>query len=139
RGASRLRERSSAPWASRTASRPARTPPGAWSPSSRGSRALGRLGASMPGGRSAAASMGQIAELRVLDGPNLYFTRPAIKLTLELPRLVAMPEDRLAHRAEEAGVRSSSPALRPGAPASDRRLRCLARVGAHVPRLAADA
>ncbi len=82
---------------------------------------------------------GRVVELRVLDGPNLYFTRPAIKLTLELPRLVAMPEDKLAARAEATGVRSSGPALRPGPPNSDRRLRFLARVAADLTRVAADA
>jgi cyanophycin synthetase len=82
---------------------------------------------------------GRVVELRVLDGPNLYFTRPAIKLTLELPRLVGMPEDRLAARAEDAGVRTSSPALRPGPPNTDRRLRFLARVAAHLTRVAAEA
>jgi cyanophycin synthetase len=80
-----------------------------------------------------------VVELRVLDGPNLYFTRPAIKLTLSLPRLVAMPEERLAKRAEEAGVRSGGPGLRPGPPGSDRRLRFLARVAAQLTRVAADA
>src|SRR4051812_50130286 len=74
---------------------------------------------------------GRIVELRVLDGPNLYFTRPAIKLTLELSRLAAMPEERLARRAEEAGLRSNTntsadangPAVNPGPPGSDRRPR----------------
>ena len=27
----------------------------------------------------------ELVELRVLDGPNLYFTRPAVKLTVALP------------------------------------------------------
>jgi cyanophycin synthetase len=90
----------------------------------------------MAGGRSVP---GRVVELRILDGPNLYFTRPAIKLTLALPRLLDMPEERLAARAEEGGVRSSGPALRPGPPGSDRRLRFLARVAAHLTRVAADA
>ncbi|HEY7281817.1 MAG TPA: Mur ligase family protein, partial [Actinomycetota bacterium] len=50
-----------------------------------------------------------------------------------------MAEERLAARAEEGGVRSSGPALRPGPPGSDRRLRFLARVAAHLTRVAADA
>src|SRR3954471_19916365 len=86
---------------------------------------------------------GRIVELRVLDGPNLYFTRPAIKLTLELSRLAAMPEERPAQRAEEAGLRSNTntntnasadangPAVNPGPPGSDRRLRFLSRLAAH--------
>jgi cyanophycin synthetase len=78
-------------------------------------------------------------ELRVLDGPNLYFTRPAVKLSLSLTGLAAMPEERIAKRAAEAGVQSSGPALRPGLPGSGQRIRFLARVAAHVTRVAADA
>src|SRR5215212_3625726 len=37
-----------------------------------------------------------LVELRVLDGANLYFPRPAIKLTLELPGLLSLPEERAA-------------------------------------------
>src|SRR3954469_8746954 len=90
---------------------------------------------------------GRIVELRVLDGPNLYFTRPAIKLTLELSRLAAVPEERLARRAEEAGLRSNTntsadangPAVNPGPPGSDRRLRFLSRLAAHCTPGAAGA
>ncbi|HXJ67169.1 MAG TPA: Mur ligase family protein [Actinomycetota bacterium] len=92
----------------------------------------------MAGGRTQ-GSNGRLVELRVLDGPNLYFTRPAIKLTLELTKLADMPEDRLAKRAEEAGVRSNGAGIRPGPPGSDRRLRFLARVAAQLTRVAADA
>ena len=35
-----------------------------------------------------------LVELRVLDGPNLYFARPAIKLTLEVAGWLALPEER---------------------------------------------
>ncbi len=78
-------------------------------------------------------------EVRVLDGPNLYFTRPAIKLTLAAPNLMALPEERVTRRAGEAGLQTRSPALRPGPPGSDRRLRFVARVAAHLTRLLADA
>ena len=37
-----------------------------------------------------------LVELRVLDGANLYFPRPAIKLTLEVPGLLSLPEERAA-------------------------------------------
>ena len=33
-----------------------------------------------------------LVELRLLDGPNLYFPRPAAKLTLDLSELVALPD-----------------------------------------------
>ena len=32
-----------------------------------------------------------LVELRVLEGPNLYFPRAAIKLTLDIARLAAVP------------------------------------------------
>jgi cyanophycin synthetase len=89
--------------------------------------------------RRTPAPAGRLVELRVLDGPNLYFTRPAIKLTLSLAALASMPEDRLARRAEGAGLRASGPGLRPGPPGSGRRLRFLARVAAYLTRVAADA
>jgi cyanophycin synthetase len=38
------------------------------------------------------ASRGSLVELRVLDGANLYFPRPAVKLTLDLRGLLAMSE-----------------------------------------------
>ena len=37
-----------------------------------------------------------LVELRVLDGANLYFPRPAIKLTLDVPGLLSLPEERAA-------------------------------------------
>ena len=35
-----------------------------------------------------------LVELRVLDGANLYFPRPTIKLTLAVPGLLSLPEGR---------------------------------------------
>ena len=43
-------------------------------------------------------------ELRVLDGPNLYFPRPAIKLTLAMPGLDAASDARVRAVAERLGV-----------------------------------
>jgi cyanophycin synthetase len=77
-----------------------------------------------------------VVELRVLDGPNLYFTRPAIKLTLEVTPWLGMPEDRaqlLTHRAGFAPVAS------PGMPNSDQRRRYIARFAVHLTRVLADA
>ena len=33
-----------------------------------------------------------LVELRLLDGPNLYFPRPAAKVTLDLTELLELPE-----------------------------------------------
>jgi cyanophycin synthetase len=49
-------------------------------------------------------------ELRVLDGPNLYFPRPAIKLTLDVAGLLGLPEERAA----ASGVRALAVRSRPG-------------------------
>src|SRR5436190_24324346 len=49
--------------------------------------------ATMPTDRPAPV---RLDELRVLDGPNLYFTRPAVKLTLAVPRLIELSEERMA-------------------------------------------
>jgi cyanophycin synthetase len=77
-----------------------------------------------------------VVELRVLDGPNLYFTRPAIKLTLSVAPWLALPEDRAQRLTERAGF---SPVALAGAPNSDQRRRYLARFAVHVARLLADA
>src|SRR5438876_488161 len=42
-----------------------------------------------------------LVELRLLDGPNLYFTRPAVKLVVALPGWLALSEQRA--RAVEPG------------------------------------
>jgi cyanophycin synthetase len=71
----------------------------------------------------------EIAELRVLDGPNLYFPRPAIKLTLDVEPWISMDEQRFAAALERVGSGG-----RPGAPESDQRRRAVARMGAHLTR-----
>ena len=43
-------------------------------------------------------------EVRVLDGPNLYFTRPAIKLTLAVPGWLLAPADRVARTTARLGI-----------------------------------
>ena len=45
-----------------------------------------------------------MVELRVLEGPNLYFTRPAIKLTLAVPGWLGVSEERLLTIAGKLGV-----------------------------------
>ncbi len=84
-----------------------------------------------------------LVELRVLDGPNLYFTKPAVKLTLSVPGWLAAPEDRAGSRAEAVGMPGlaggSRPRIRPGSPESEHRLRFVARLAAHVARALASA
>ena len=78
----------------------------------------------------------EAVELRVLDGPNLYFTRPAIKLTLAMPGWLELPASRVEHEAERLKL---SPAGPPGALATEHRRRYLARLAAHVTRSLAEA
>jgi len=77
-----------------------------------------------------------VVELRVLDGPNLYFTRPAIKLTLDVPPWLALPDGRAEGLTRRAGF---TPVASAGAPNSDQRRRYVARFTVHVARLLADA
>jgi cyanophycin synthetase len=77
-----------------------------------------------------------VVELRVLDGPNLYFTRPAIKLTLGVAPWLALPDERAQRLTRRAGF---TPVATAGAPNSDQRRRYLARFAVHVARLLAEA
>ena len=77
------------------------------------------------------ADLVDIVELRVLDGPNLYFPRPAVKLTLAVPGWMRATEPRLARLATAIGLAGRAG---PGARGSEQRRRFTARVGAHVTR-----
>jgi cyanophycin synthetase len=46
----------------------------------------------------------RIVERRILDGPNLYFTRPAVKLTLAVPGWLHATPERVARAASALGV-----------------------------------
>jgi cyanophycin synthetase len=76
-----------------------------------------------------------VVELRVLEGPNLYFPRPAIKLTLEVEGWLRAGEGRIAAIARATGV----PDLDPGTRGSDQRVRATARVAVQVTRRIAAA
>jgi cyanophycin synthetase len=76
-----------------------------------------------------------LVELRVLDGANLYFPRPAIKLTLDVAGLLALPEELAAAAAGRAGLAGGQP----GAPGSEQRRRFATRLLAHLVRRAAAA
>jgi len=77
-----------------------------------------------------------VVELRVLDGPNVYFTRPAIKLTLGVAPWLALADERAQRLTKRAGF---TPVATAGAPNSDQRRRYVARFAVHVARLLADA
>ena len=73
----------------------------------------------------------RLVELRVLDGPNLYFTRPAIKLTLAVPGWLRAGDERVTAVAGRLGLSSGT---RAGPPQSDQRRRLVARIAAHLAR-----
>ena len=71
----------------------------------------------------------------MLDGANLYFPRPAIKLTLDVPALLALPEERAAAVAGEVGLMAGAP----GPPGGEQRRRFATRLLAHLVRRTAAA
>jgi len=76
-----------------------------------------------------------LVELRVLDGANLYFPRPAIKLTLDVPELLSLPEERAGAVAAEVDLTAGSP----GPPGGEQRRRFATRLLAHLARRTAAA
>ena len=69
----------------------------------------------------------ELVELRVLDGPNLYFPRPAVKVTLVIAGWLAAPEDRV-----ESAMRRAGATGRPGRPNADLRRRTIARLAGRL-------
>jgi cyanophycin synthetase len=45
-------------------------------------------------------------EVRVLEGPNLYFPKPAVKVTLDLSAYLEADRETVARVARTAGLRS---------------------------------
>jgi cyanophycin synthetase len=78
----------------------------------------------------------RLAELRVLEGPNLYFTRPAVKLTLAVPGWLDASEVRLAAIAEALELPGAGKAGRPN---SEQRRRFAARCASHLTHRLAQA
>jgi len=77
-----------------------------------------------------------LVELRVLEGPNLYFPRAAIKLTLDISGLAHASEDSAKRFAARIGLKNA----RPGAPDSGFRQRfALRAVGRLVRAIASEA
>lgn len=73
---------------------------------------------------------GSLVELRMLDGPNLYFPRATVKLTLDLTRLEQISVDEAARFARRIGLANA----RPGEPGSGFRQRFAARAVARLVR-----
>jgi cyanophycin synthetase len=74
--------------------------------------------------------------LRVLDGPNLYFPCPAVKLTVSVPGWLNASEDRTERLANRAGLSSVA---KPGAVGSEQRRRYVARLAGQLTRVLARA
>jgi cyanophycin synthetase len=75
-------------------------------------------------------------EIRILDGPNIYFPRPAIKLSLAVPGWQRGTAERLDRLAAALDL---PPSIRAGERNSDQRLRFAARVAAQCARAIAAA
>jgi cyanophycin synthetase len=85
--------------------------------------------------RDVADAPGSLVELRILEGPNLYFPRAAIKLTLDIAGLAAVPEETARRFAQRIGLRNA----RPGPPDSGFRQRfALRAVGRLVRAIASE-
>jgi cyanophycin synthetase len=80
------------------------------------------------------AEAARATELRVLEGPNLYFPRPAIKLTLDVAGWLRAGDDRVAAVARATGI----PDVDPGAAGSDQRLRATTRIAVQLTRRIAE-
>jgi cyanophycin synthetase len=71
-----------------------------------------------------------LVELRLLDGPNLYFPRPAAKVTLDLTGLLGLP----TADARDLGTELGLDKARPGAPGSIFRQRFAIRLVTQIVR-----
>lgn len=80
-------------------------------------------------------SVTEVTEVRVLDGPNLYFPKPAIKVSLTLPGYLAADEARLRDLASRLGLRTA----RPGGPGTEQRQRFVMRLVGRAVRALAEA
>lgn len=109
------------PCANRTKSRQVRTPD---SPDTAGRMSRGIYPERMPQGPEGAQRPASLVELRVLDGANLHFRRPAVAVTVDVTALVGDDGTRLRSLAEAAKVRTP----RAGQPGSQIRQLATARI-----------
>lgn len=77
----------------------------------------------------------ETTDLRLLEGPNLYFTRPAVKISLSLPGYLGADEARMQTLAAELRLPRSAP----GEPGTETRGRFLLRLVERVVRRVAKA
>ncbi len=83
--------------------------------------------------RAVTATQTALVELRVLEGPNLYFPRATIKLTLDISGLADAPTATAKRLAARIGLRNA----RPGEPGTGFRQRFAARAVARLVRAVA--
>jgi cyanophycin synthetase len=69
-------------------------------------------------------------EVRILEGPNLYVTRPAVKVSLALPGVAQLDVHAALDLARRVGLRTA----RPGRPDTGQRQRFLMRLVEHLVR-----
>ncbi|MGB7818700.1 MAG: Mur ligase family protein, partial [Ornithinibacter sp.] len=77
----------------------------------------------------------ETVEVRLLEGPNLYFPRPAVKVTLSLPGYLLAD----AEQVRAAGASLGLTKVQPGAPGSMQRQRVLLRIVERAARVLARA
>ena len=77
-----------------------------------------------------ASAAGSLTEMRLLDGPNLYFPRPAAKVTLDLTELLGLPDAAAGDLGAELGLGKA----RPGTPGTVFRQRFAIRLVTQVVR-----
>ncbi|MBP6996412.1 MAG: tetratricopeptide repeat protein [Phycicoccus sp.] len=77
----------------------------------------------------------RVVEVRILEGPNLYFPRPAVKVTLQLPGPLALTPGQAIALGQAVGLKRTHP----GAPGSVARQRLLLGVVERVVRALAKA
>jgi cyanophycin synthetase len=81
------------------------------------------------------ASAVSTSEVRLLEGPNLYFTRPAVKVTLRVPGGLEADVGRMSAACRAVGLER----VQPGEPGTEHRRRVLLRVVERVVRTLASA
>ena len=84
---------------------------------------------------AAAVAPVSTSEVRLLEGPNLYFTRPAVKVSLHLPGWVGAESERMTAACRAVGLDR----VQPGVPGSGQRQRVVVRVVERVVRALAAA
>ncbi|MEO6789495.1 MAG: Mur ligase, partial [Ornithinibacter sp.] len=77
----------------------------------------------------------ETVEVRLLEGPNLYFPRPAVKVTISLPGYLEAEAEQVRRVGAAMGLKR----VQPGAPGSMQRQRVLLRIVERAVRVVARA